>query len=75
MDQEKRRLFEKLDDLKRRLESDRGKERDKTSVEREVADIILKNFRSIIKTTIDTLKEKKKPQLGYEVNLENEKKT
>jgi transposase len=71
----KAKIIEKLDDLKRRLESDRGKERNKTSVEREVADIILKDFRSIIKTTIiDTPKEKKKPQLSYEVNLENEKK-
>jgi transposase len=70
----KAKIIEKLDDLKRRLESDRGKERNKTSVEREVADIILKDFRSIVKTTIETPKEKKKPQLSYEVNLDNEQK-
>ncbi len=71
----KAKILEKLADLKRRLESDRGKERDKSSVEREIADIIHKDFRSIIKTTVaDIPKGKKKPQLTYEVNLDNEKK-
>jgi len=71
----KAKILEKLADLKRRLESDKGKERNKSSVEREVGDIILKDFRSIIKSTvIDSPKGKKKPQLTYEVNLDNEKK-
>ena len=71
----KEKILEKLEDLKRRLESDRGKERTKSSVEREVADIILKDFRSIIKYAItDNPEGKKKPQLTYSINIDNEKK-
>jgi transposase len=71
----KQKILEKLADLKRRLESDRGKERTKSSVEREVADIILKDFRSIIKYEItDDPERKKKPQLIYEINMDNENK-
>jgi len=71
----KQKILEKLDDLKRRLESDRGKERTLSSVEREVCDIILKDFRSIIKYEITNNPQgKKKPQLTYEVNIDNEKK-
>src|SRR5660397_28866 len=38
----KAKILAKLTDLKRRLESDRGKERNKSSVEREISDIIVK---------------------------------
>jgi transposase len=69
----KEKILERLADLKRRLESDRGKERTKSSVEREIADIILKDFRSIIKYEItENPEKKKKPQLTYEINLNNE---
>ncbi len=71
----KEKILEKLADLKQRLESDRGKKRSKSSVEREVADIILKDFRSIIKYSInDSPEGKKKPQLTYDIDLDNEKK-
>ncbi len=71
----KQKVLEKLDNLKKRLESGRGKERTISSVEREVADIILKDFRPIIRYEIyDDPEKKKKPQLTYEINLDNENK-
>jgi len=60
----KANIWEKLEDLKRRLETNRGKGRDKSSVEREVNDIIHKNFRSIIGNKVGEIPEgKKKPTL------------
>lgn len=71
----KAKILEKLADLKRRLESDQGKERSKSSVEREVNDIILKSFRTIIGYNITDVPEgKKKPQLTYWVKEDNETK-
>ena len=48
------KMLEKLADLKRRLESNRGKERDESSVEREVSGIIHKDFRAIIGYKIES---------------------
>jgi len=64
-----------MTDLKRRLESDRGKERDKSSVEREIADIIIKDFRSIIGYEVsDIPKGKKKPKIKFWTRIAKEKK-
>ncbi len=62
---QKAKILEKLADLKRRLKSDRGKERSRGSVEQEVGDIILKDFRTIIGYNITEIPEGKKPQLTY----------
>jgi len=43
----KAKILEKLEDLKRRLQSNRGKERDKSSVEREFNGCIYKDFISV----------------------------
>ena len=60
----KAKMLEKLADLKRRLESNRGKERDAGSVEREVGDIIYKDFRSVFGYKVGAVPEgKKKPTL------------
>ncbi len=62
----KSKILEKFVDLKRRLESNRGKGRDKSSVEREVNGIIYKDFRAIIGYKIGDIPEgKKKPSLTY----------
>ena len=62
----KSKILEKFADLKRRLESNRGKGRDASSVEREVNGIIYKDFRAIIGYKIGEIPEgKKKPSLAY----------
>ena len=48
----KSRIIDQLEDLRRRLESSKGKEENRSSVENEVAGIILKKFRSVIKYEI-----------------------
>jgi transposase len=64
-----------LEDLQRRLESCKGKERNRSSVERDVAGIILKKLSSVIKYEIIEAPEgKKKPQLKFWIDEENEKK-
>ncbi len=71
----KAKILEKMTDLKRRLESDRGKERDKSSVEREISDIIKKDFRSIIGYEVsDIPKGKKKPKIKFWTRKAKEKK-
>ena len=71
----KAKILEKMTDLKRRLESDRGKERDKSSVEREISDIIIKDFRSIIGYEVsDIPKGKKKPKIKFWTRKKNEEK-
>jgi len=71
----KSRIIDSLEDLRRRLESSKGKERNRSSVEREVAGIILKKYSSIIKyEIIEALEGKKKPQLKFWLDEENEKK-
>lgn len=71
----KSKILAKLTDLKRRLESDRGKERDKSSVEREISDIIIKDFRSIIGYEVsDIPKGKKKPKIKFWTRKQNETK-
>ena len=65
---EKRKLkmLEKFADLTRRLGSNRGKERDASSVEQEVSGIIQKDFKAIIGYKIGEIPEgKKKPSLTY----------
>lgn len=71
----KAKILEKMTDLKRRLESDRGKERNRSSVERELSDIIIKDFRSIIGYEVsDIPKGKKKPKIKFWTRIQNEKK-
>src|SRR4030042_1558347 len=71
----KAKILEKMTDLKRRLESNRGKERDKSSVEREISDIIIKDFRSIIGYEVsDIPKGKKKPKIKFWNRKKNEEK-
>ncbi|MGP8320409.1 MAG: IS1634 family transposase, partial [Methanosarcinaceae archaeon] len=67
------KMLNKLEDLKRRLQSNRGKERDKSSVEREVNDIIRKDFRSIIGHKVGRKpKGMKKPTLKFWVKEKEE---
>ena len=74
-EERKVKMCEKLDDLKKRLKSNRGKERDKSSVEREVNDIIRKDFRSIIGYSVGEIpRGKKKPTLKIWIENEVEKK-
>lgn len=69
------KTIEGLKDLKRRLESNRGKGRDKASVEREIGDIILKDLRPVIKYKVgDIPKGKRKPTLKYWICEEEEQK-
>lgn len=71
----KAKILAKLTDLKRRLESDRGKERDKSSVEREISDIIIKDFRSIIGYEVSDIPNgKKKPKIKFWTRKQNETK-
>lgn len=51
-EKDKQRIFEKLNDLNRRLNSKKGKKRDRSSVEREINDIVKKDMRSVIKYEI-----------------------
>ena len=70
----KSKIIDQLQDLQRRLESSKGKERNRSSVENEVSEIILKKFRTVIKYEIIEAPEgKKKPQLKFWVDEENEK--
>jgi transposase len=63
-EEKKTKIMEKLEDLKRRLGSNRGKERDKSSVEREVNDIIHKDFKSVFGHKVGEVPVgKKKPSL------------
>jgi len=72
-DSSKSKILEKMADLKRRLESNRGKTRSRSSVEQEVSDIILKSFRTIIGYEItDAPEGKKKPQIVYWVRRDAE---
>jgi len=48
-DKDKRKIYAKLRDLNRRLGSKKGKKRSRSSVEREVNDVIKKDMRSVIK--------------------------
>ncbi|PAV13052.1 hypothetical protein ASJ81_04640 [Methanosarcina spelaei] len=60
--------------MQRRLESSKGKERNRSSVENEVSEIILKKFRSVIKYEIIEAPEgKKTSQLRFWVDEENKK--
>ena len=69
----KAKICEKLEDLKRRLGSNKGKERDKSSVEREFNDIIHKDFRSIFGHKVSDIPEgKKKPSLEIWIEKEVE---
>lgn len=71
----KAKILAKMTDLKRRLESERGKERDKSSVEREISDIIIKDFRSIIGYEVsDIPKGKKKPKIKFWTRIAKENK-
>jgi transposase len=73
-EQRKTKTLEKLEDLKRRLQSNRGKERDKSSVEREVNDIIPKDFRSVFCHRVSEIPEGKiKPDIEIWINKEVEK--
>jgi len=70
----KAKICEKLEDLKRRLESNRGKERDKSSVEREFNGIIYKDFKSVFGHKVGKKpKGKKKPSLKIWIEEEVEK--
>jgi transposase len=69
----KAKICEKLEDLKRRLGSNRGKERNKSSVEREFNDIIYKDFRSVFGHKVGKIpKDKKKPSLEIWIEKEVE---
>jgi len=71
----KSRIIDQLEDLKRRLDSNKGKARSRSSVEREVAKIILKKYTSVIKyEIIDVQEGKKKPLLRFWIDEEIEKK-
>ena len=52
----KSKILEKLSDLKRRLESDKGKERGISSVEGELNEVICKDFRTIIGCEVKVVK-------------------
>jgi transposase len=66
-------IWEKLGDMKRRLDSNKGKERDISSVEWEVNDIIRKDFRSIIGYSVGEIPQgKKKPTLEIWIKKEME---
>jgi transposase len=65
-EEKKSKILKKLADLERRLESNRGKGRDRSSVEREVNEIIHKDFRGVIGHKVGRIpKGKKKPTLKY----------
>ncbi|AAM05845.1 predicted protein [Methanosarcina acetivorans C2A] len=71
----KSRIIDSLEEFRKRLESSKGKERNRSSVEHDLEGIILKKYSSIIKyEIIDALEGKKKPQLKFWIDEENEKK-
>ena len=71
----KAKMLEKLADLQRRLGSNRGKERDAGSVEREVSEIIYKDFRSVFGYKVGAVPPgKKKPALDVWIEEAVEKK-
>ncbi|AKB36049.1 Mobile element protein [Methanosarcina siciliae C2J] len=71
----KSKIIENLENLQRRLESNKGKARSRSSVENEVADIILKKYRSVVKyEIIDARESQKKPQLKFWIDEGNENK-
>jgi transposase len=73
-EESKKKIWEKLEDLNRRLQSNRGKERDKSSVEREVNDIIHKDFRSLFGYEVGEVPQgMKKPTLKIWIENEVEK--
>ena len=70
----KAKIVLKLEDLERRLKSNRGKERDRNSVVREFNDIIRKDFRSVFEYEVGEVpKGKKKPTLKFWINEKVEK--
>jgi transposase len=74
-EERKAKIWDKLEDLKRRLQSNRGKERDKSSVEREVNGLIYKDFISVIKYKVGEIpQDMKKPSLKIWIEEEVEKK-
>jgi transposase len=74
-EERKAKIWDKLEDLKRRLQSNRGKERDKSSVEREVNGLIYKDFISVIKYKVGEIpQDMKKPNLKIWIEEEVEKK-
>jgi transposase len=71
----KSRIIDQLEDLQRRLKSSKGKERNRSSVEKEVASIIQRKYSSLIKyEIIDIQKGEKKPQLRFWIDEKNEQK-
>jgi len=71
----KAKILEKLEDLKRRLQSNRGKERDKSSVEREFNGFIYKDFISVFGHEVGEVPQgMKKPTLKFWIEEEVEKK-
>lgn len=74
-EERKAKICDKLEDMKRRLQSNKGKERDKSSVEREVNGFIYKDFISVIKFEVGEIpKGMKKPSLKIWIEEEVEKK-
>jgi transposase len=72
-EENKSKTLEKLDDLKRRLENNKGKRRDRGSVEREVNDIIPKDLRGVICHKVGRIpKGKRKPTLECWIEEERE---
>ncbi len=72
----KAKMLEKLEDLKRRLNSNRGKERNKSSVEREINNIIYKDFIPLFDCKVgDVPQGKKKPTLEIKIhkNIEDKR--
>jgi transposase len=73
-EEKKSKTLEKLSELKKRLESNKGKSRDVSSVEREVNEIIHKDFRGAIGHKVGKIpKGKKKPSLKYWTKDDKEK--
>jgi len=71
----KAKILEKLVDLKRRLQSNRGKERDKSSVEREFNGFIYKDFISVFGHEVGEVPQgMKKPSLKFWIEENVEKK-
>jgi len=71
----KAKILEKLEDLKRRLQSNRGKERDKSSVEREFNGFIYKDFISVFGHEVGEVPQgMKKPSLKFWIEENVEKK-
>lgn len=74
-EEKKEKTLKKLADLKTKLESNKGKSRSMSSVEREVNEIIPKDFRAIIGYEVGRIPEgRKKPTLKYWIkNKEKER--